>query len=141
MNMIMPALATLFLLAADAPATELEVLVERVRNTRGVLHFCVTANPRYFPDCSSDRSAVKKSVPAVSKAVHLGKIRPGRYAVIVFHDENHNHKLDTTLGIPREGFGFSRNPKVRFGPPLFKQVDIELRPGLARHTVRMQYIL
>ena len=141
MKQIFPVLAAVFLAGADAPPAELDVLIDGVRNTRGLLHLCVTANPRFFPDCSSDRSALKRSVFAVSKAVRLGDIAPGRYAVTVFHDENSNHKLDMTFGIPREGFGFSRNPKVRFGPPRYRQVDIELRPGLARHTVRMQYVL
>ena len=141
MKQPMPVLAAALLIGADAPAAEINVSIESVRNIKGMLHLCLTANPRYFPDCSSDRSAVKKSVAASNKAVRLGNIVPGRYAVTVFHDENSNHKLDTTLGIPREGFGFSRNPKVRFGPPRYRQVDIDLRSGLARHTVRMQYVL
>lgn len=45
------------------------------------------------------------------------------------------------LGIPKEGFGFSRNPAVRFGAPRFEQVYIELGPGFTRTSVRMQYIL
>lgn len=141
MKTVFPTFAAAFLLGADSPLAELEVLVNGVRNARGILHLCVTANPRFFPDCSRDPSAVKRSVSATSKTVRLGNIQPGRYAVTIFHDENSNHKLDTTLGIPREGFGFSRNPKVRFGPPRYGQVDIHLRAGLARQTVRMQYVL
>ena len=35
----------------------------------------------------------------------------------LLHDENENSKLDTMLKIPKEGFGFSRNPAIRMGPP------------------------
>ena len=36
------------------------------------------------------------------------------------HDENDNKKLDTNLiGIPKEGFGYSKDAMGRFGPPKF----------------------
>jgi uncharacterized protein (DUF2141 family) len=43
--------------------------------------------------------------------------------------------------VSKEGFGFSRNPVVRFGAPRFDNVRIELAPGFTRAPVRMQYIL
>jgi uncharacterized protein (DUF2141 family) len=45
------------------------------------------------------------------------------------------------VGIPREGFGFSRNPVVRFGPPQFDRVRVNFAGGITRLTVRMQYLL
>ena len=142
MKILLAGLASSLLLAADAPSpATFDVAIDGARNSKGMLHFCLSDDPRFFPDCSRDAAAVKKSIPGSSKAVRLANIKPGRYALTVFHDENSNHKLDKTLGIPREGFGFSRNPRVRFGPPRYRQVDIELKSGLARHTVRLQYVL
>lgn len=44
-------------------------------------------------------------------------IAPGRYAVMVMHDENGNGKLDSNmLGMPTEGYGFSNNPRVMRRP-------------------------
>lgn len=41
----------------------------------------------------------------------------GRYAIRVMHDENGNGKLDTNLlGIPKEAYGASNNPKVMRAP-------------------------
>ena len=65
---------------------------------------------------------------APGKAANAGGVRiaglgRGDYAVSVIHDENNNAKLDTFAGIPREGFGFSRNPAIRFGPPKFSAAD------------------
>jgi uncharacterized protein (DUF2141 family) len=137
--LLLPA-AALMIGAAAAPA-ELDVNIEQVRNARGVLHLCLTRSPAHFPDCSKDPLAMKRSVPAATRDVRFDHLAPGRYAVTVFHDENNNRKLDTTLGIPREGFAFSRNPKVRFGAPRFSQVDIELASGMSRYALRMQYIL
>lgn len=134
----------LLMMATPAPATaELEVRVERLRSGKGVLHLCLTRSAAHFPDCSSDPQAVKRTVAAAAagEAVRFTGIAPGAWALSVFHDENRNEKLDTLVGIPREGFGFSRNPTVRFGAPKFSSVRVDLGPGITRQTVRMQYLL
>ena len=141
MNRLLLLPAAAFMISATAAPAELEVDIEQVRSAKGVLHLCLTRSPTHFPDCSSDPAAVKRTVPAATRDVRFDRLTPGRYAVAVFHDENNNRKLDTTLGIPREGFAFSRNPKVRFGAPRFSQVDIELASGMSRYALRMQYIL
>lgn len=131
----------LLVLAGNGPSAELSLQVQHQRNAKGVLHICLSAERRYFPDCSHDPGAIRRIVPAISRTIVIAGISPGRYAVTAFHDENLNHKLDTMLGIPREGFGFSRNPVVRFGAPEFEHVTIQLEPGFNRHAVRMKYLL
>ena len=130
----------LILTGADAPAA-IEIDIQKARSTRGVFHLCVTAQAQHFPDCSKDPASIKRTVRADSRSVTFAGISPGRYALTLFHDENNNQRLDTVLGIPREGFGFSRNPIVRFGAPKFRQVDIQVAPGINRHTVKLQYLL
>jgi uncharacterized protein (DUF2141 family) len=129
------------LLAAAAQPTELELRFDKVRNLKGVLHVCLTRNRAHFPDCGKDPQAVKRTIASAAGQVRISDLAPGSYAVSLFHDENRNGKLDTFVGIPREGFGFSRNPVVRFGPPKFDQVQINVAPGLARHSIRMQYLI
>ena len=133
--------ALLLLLAGNAPSAELEVTFEKLRNGKGDLQLCLTREAAHFPDCKRDPRAVTRTVPAGTKTVRFGGLAPGAYAVSVFHDENGNRKLDTMLGIPKEGFGFSRNPVVRFGAPKFRQVRIDLPAGFSRQAVRMQYVL
>lgn len=136
------AAAPLFLLlAGNAPSSDLEVSMESLRNGRGELHLCLTREPAHFPNCRSDPKAVSRTVPATVSVVRFRSLAPGAYALSILHDENGNNKLDTTLGIPREGFGFSRNPVVRFGAPKFRQVRIDLAPGFTSQRVRMQYLL
>jgi len=58
----------------------------------------------------------------------LSNLKPGRYAVRYYHDENNNQKLDTNLlGIPTEGYGFSNDAYGTFGPKSFDQwlVDVQ----------------
>lgn len=65
---------------------------------------------------------------------------PGVYAVALFHDENANGHLDTNaLGIPTEGYGFSNNPTLYFGPPDLGRVRFTLHPGGNAVEVRMKY--
>lgn len=59
----------------------------------------------------------------------------------VIHDANANARLDTMLGIPREGFGFSRDPAIRFGPPRFAAARFAVAAGSANQQVRMRYLL
>jgi len=135
------ALPAALLLAAAAPAADLEVTVERLRNAKGELQLCLTREAAHFPDCRGDPRSVTRTVPATTRIVRFSGLVPGGYALSVFHDENRNRKLDMTLMIPREGFGFSRNPVVRFGAPKFRQVRIDLPAGFSRQVVRMQYVL
>ena len=135
-----PLLLALPLLGA-APGAQLEISIERLRNANGIVHLCLTRATTHFPNCGDDPAAVKRSAPA-SGARTIGlALDPGSYALSIIHDENRNGKLDTFLRIPREGFGFSRNPVIRFGPPRFEQVRFAVAAGMTRQTVRMQYLL
>ena len=128
------------LAAAQAPA-ELEVQVQGLRNARGAVRLCLTRNPAHFPDCNRDPAAVKRSVGAAQAgSIRLTGMAPGVYALAVIHDENGNGRLDKLVGIPREGFGFSRNPRIRMGPPRFEEVRFELA-GRVRQPVQMKYLL
>ncbi|MDX9848633.1 MAG: DUF2141 domain-containing protein [Tenuifilaceae bacterium] len=61
----------------------------------------------------------------------IDSLKPGMYSFKFFHDENKNEKLDTNwLGIPKEGFGFSNNPSMNFGPPSFEKTIFELNESV-----------
>lgn len=54
-------------------------------------------------------------------------VPPGLYAVIAFHDENGNGKLDRNLiGVPTEKLGFSNNAKGFMGPASFADAKVEV---------------
>lgn len=135
-------LGLLLLLASAAPPPALEVEIEGLRSERGQLRLCLTRQPRHFPDCKSDPAARKASAAAGSAGpVRFAALDPGDYALSVIHDENGNGRLDSFAGIPREGFGFSRNPAIRFGPPRFEEARFAFGGAPARQTVRLRYIL
>ena len=134
------ALILVALLPGASPTTRLDVDVSGVRSDKGMIRVCLTADPENFPNCVDDARASTKSVPARQHGIGFDALPPGRYAVAVIHDENGNAKLDTFAGIPREGFGFSQNPAIRFGPPKFSAARFEIT-GPTRQQVRMKYML
>jgi uncharacterized protein (DUF2141 family) len=106
-------------IAGGAAAATVTVTVERVPNDRGEVHvdLCdaatfLTTNCPYDASRPARRGTIVVVVPNVA---------PGRYAAVAYHDANANHDLDlNALGIPTELYGFSNNPPMLLGPPLFK---------------------
>ena len=127
---------------AAPPRADLQVTLEGLRSTRGVVHVCLTHQAARFLQCQADRQAIGLTLPA-AKAAHfaLPRVAPGTYALLVVHDENANGKLDMTFKIPREGFGFSNNPAIHMRPPRFDEVRFQLAPGKSKQAVRVRYVL
>jgi uncharacterized protein (DUF2141 family) len=128
------------LLGAWAPA-ELVVEIRGLRNTRGTVQICLTSSPQHFPDCKDDGQALRRSVSAAQASEVTLPWVSGLYALSLVHDENGNGKLDTALGIPREGYGFSRDAPVRLGPPNFANALFSLPGGRTTIVVNVRYIL
>lgn len=60
--------------------------------------------------------------------ISIKNLKPGKYALRYFHDENQNMKMETNLvGKPTEGYGFSNNVMGMFGPPPFVKWLFELK--------------
>jgi len=127
--------------AAPAPV-ELDIALT-LRNANGLVRLCLTERPTNFPaDCKADPRAVRKTVAAArTMMVRIPGVAPGTYGLSLIHDENGNGKLDKLGPVPTEGFGFSRNPAIRFGPPAFKDVSFPVSGEKTVQTVRVRYLL
>lgn len=102
---------------------------------------CLTDRPDSFPNCRKDPQARKLVAPAGSVVeLDFGQVPAGRYAISLFHDENGNGKLDRSLMMPREGYGFSRNAPVRMGPPSFASAAFTLASQPEHQSIRMRYM-
>jgi uncharacterized protein (DUF2141 family) len=128
--------------SAPAAASTLTINVSGLRNAKGNVLVCVTANKKYFPDCSKDPASHRARVKAKSAStISFSGIKAGTYAAALMHDENANDKLDTAVLLPKEGFGFSRNPAVVTGPPKFKSAAFTISDGNSSQSVKMKYML
>lgn len=126
--------------AAALPPT-VEVSVTGLRSMKGQILVCLTTNPKAFPDCSKDKGSVRMAVKAEDAGdftVHAPAA--GTYAIAVVHDENSNNKMDVAIFVPKEGFGFSRNPAITVGPPSFKSASFAVA-GDMRQSIKMKYML
>lgn len=108
-------------------ANELQIKVEGFKTNKGHILYILFDKAEGFPDEPS--SSVRQGKVPVKEAKEgfvLKDLEPGKYAVSVIHDENDNDKLDTNfLGIPKEGVGFSNNPKLMFGAPEFDKCSFD----------------
>lgn len=102
---------------------------------------CLTMRSDRFPACQADPDARRLKVPADVAVLHFDGLASGDYALALVHDENGNSRMDTVMGIPREGFGFSRNPAIRFGPPKFGSASFAVASGSVDTGVRVKYLL
>lgn len=120
-----------------------KVTVNDLRNTKGVVRACMTTNPKQFPKCRGDANAYSVVVPAKTTVTLTFKgVKPGRYAIALLHDENNNGKADRALMMmPTEGYGFSRDAKVRMGPPKFSAAAFDVTARDQSQTIRMRYML
>lgn len=129
--------------SAPAHATEVEISVTNLRNAKGVVRACMTTNPDIFPRCREDPASHRTVLPASEDlTITFTGVEPGDYAIALLHDENDNGKADRVLGMmPKEGFGFSRDAKVRMGPPKFKDAVFEHGAEAQQVTIKMRYML
>ncbi len=123
-----------------ATAAELRVDITGLRSGDGKVHLAVFATPEAFPD--NDAMLAEAIVWARAAGVHwvFSGLKPGTYALAVYHDENENREFDRGfLGIPLEGFGFSNDAPVIFGPPDFADAAVTVPGDGTRITIRMIY--
>lgn len=127
---------------ASQPATgTLIVTIMGLRNYQGAINIAVFATAEGFPDQPS--AAVDKRIVKLADTdpvIEFNGLAFGEYAVSVFHDENTNQQLDKNwLGIPKEGVGFSHNPKSLSGPPSFEEAKFSFTLKKQALTIKLIY--
>ena len=134
-------------LAASAPAlgqspatTTISVEIVGLRDARGMVHLCLTGEPKGFPDCKAP-GAMHATIRASTSPLHyeFHSVPLGTWAVSAIHDANNDGKLNTTFGIPTEGFAFSRNPAMKMRAPRFNESAFDNSRPIA--PLKMKYLL
>jgi uncharacterized protein (DUF2141 family) len=123
------------------PLCTITVRIEGLRNDQGTVYVSLFDNKKAFGD---NKGAVisGQARPANRAAVVvLDKVAPGRYALSFIHDENDNKKLDTNwIGIPKEGFGYSKDAMGKFGPPKFEDAVLDVPAGPVTVVMHTKYM-
>jgi uncharacterized protein (DUF2141 family) len=130
----------LLLLALPAGAGELRITVKGISSSNGAILIGLYDSAESFDRAIalSDKEgflndpvrvaggALRANV-ALKGGLVFSNLEPGRYAIIVFHDENSNGRLDKTFwGVPTEPYGFSNDARGALGSPKFDDAAITL---------------
>jgi uncharacterized protein (DUF2141 family) len=109
------------------------------RNAKGLADAAVFNSPQGWPEGGNELTHDASPIVHGQSTVSL-KVPPGRYGVVVLHDENSNYKMDRDLlGIPKEGFGFSNNPNVLLKAPPFERASFHVGCPVTNINVRIIY--
>lgn len=107
---------------AQSPCPGIHVKVLNIRNSTGGVACALFEShvgfPREFLVFATNIMIIK--IRESQARCDFEDIPPGTYALAVIHDENMNGELDANwLGVPTEGYGFSRDAKGFLGAPSF----------------------
>lgn len=125
--------------AEEAPSATLSLQIQGLRNASGDLRIALYDQAESFRKEALARRIVSQPAQAGEQRVKIDGLAPGRYAVVAYHDENANEKLDLRFGMfPLEGYGLSNNPQV-VGPPRFAESAFELIAPETQLEIRLNY--
>jgi uncharacterized protein (DUF2141 family) len=119
----------------------LEITFTGIRNGEGQIAAGVNHSPEGWPHKPHmDPKWKKTNGGSSSLTVRLENLDYGTYAISMLDDENSNNKMDNFLGVPREGFGFSNNPKVGLSAPSFEECAFVIDEPLEKITIKVNYM-
>jgi uncharacterized protein (DUF2141 family) len=99
----------------------LEVEITGLRNNTGKVMF------QLFDEKEVVLTQLMGEIKENESHFSIKDLKPGKYAVRYYHDENLNGKMETNMvGKPTEGYGFSNNVTGSFGPPPFEKWLFEI---------------
>lgn len=110
----------------QTPCHNIHVKIQNIKNSTGNVACALFESTVGFPDEYLLHATNIMVIKIRDSQTHCDfkDIAPGTYALAVVHDENMNGKLDTKwLGIPSEGYGFSRDAKALLGAPSFSSAS------------------
>jgi uncharacterized protein (DUF2141 family) len=125
----------------DLSTNALEIEVVGLRNDNGQVGCSLFNDPAAFPRDGD------KVVKHLWVKIHNGKalcafpgLAPGKYAAVVYHDENGNGKFDqNAFGMPEEGYGFTRDAAALFSPPSFDAASLDYTGAPLYSVVDIRY--
>ena len=108
-----------------------EVRIEGISSTQGQVYASIFLSAEGFPG-NKDMAYDYRAAPAADGTIVLffESVPAGEFVVAVLHDTDANQELSfNALGMPKEGYGFSRDARARFGPPKFEKAAVSIEAG------------
>ena len=116
--------------AAASAQSNITVAISNIKNNNGVCRVCIFDDAAAFNGKGKPVQCVTASVSNKAATARFENLSAGTYAISVFHDANNNNNFDVNfLGMPKEGYGASRNKLPFAAAPDFKANQFVLKQG------------
>jgi uncharacterized protein (DUF2141 family) len=118
-----------------------QALVKGFQSNKGICRACLFNNAEAFSSGKGPLQCLQVAVANKEARLQFEPVPAGRYAVALFHDANENNQLDKNfLGIPKEGYGASRNNLPFAAAPSFEENAFEVAASTVQLQVKLRYI-
>ena len=114
--------------------------IDGVRNDDGVIHILVFDDAQAFDRSEYTRVFKYATLPARAGRMNakIDGVGPGRYAVMVHHDENGNERLDMDGESPVEGWAYTGSAGAE-AVPTFAAAAFDHTPAASPVPIAMLY--
>jgi uncharacterized protein (DUF2141 family) len=124
---------------AKSATYDLRVDVSDIANNKGLIEFALYKNPAVFTQAGKTHRLFRLDAQKGMVSYTFKDLEAGKYAVVVYHDENHNKICDKNFfGIPTEAYAFSNNMRPKLSAPSFEECAIKLQQDRSIQ-IRMVY--
>ena len=107
------------------PENSVTITIENIKGKNGTIQIAVFNKSESFPKVGGEYKLMQYKVSDGQSQFKIKDLPDGQYAIAIHHDENSDGKMNTNfLGIPKEGYAFSKNFKPKLSAPKFSDCAI-----------------
>jgi uncharacterized protein (DUF2141 family) len=127
--------------AAGEKKGKIEMEIKGFRNNKGVARIALFSGEKGFPqDFKKAKKTLTLKIKDKAAKGEFKDISYGEYAISVLHDENKDGKMNKNLfGVPKEGYGTSKDARGSWGPPKYKDAKFKLEKDELKLKIKMTY--
>ncbi len=125
----------------DPSDTKLHVIVQGVKSDDGLMTATLYGDdPGKFLKGAGELKVWREPAKAPVTEMCVWLPGPGTYGVAIYHDAKQAmHFTRGPLGMPNQGYGFSRNPHLFLGPPALRAVSFPAAAGDTTVLINLRY--
>jgi uncharacterized protein (DUF2141 family) len=138
--LVLTTLAAWSAVFAGGQEAEIAVRVEGARGNKGWVRVALFGKAGFPEDEKQALRGDRIAAAETNRVVRFAGVPFGDYAVLAYHDENADDRLDKGLfGVPKEGWAVSNNVRPNRRPPNFDESKISVTQTIVECVVRLGY--
>lgn len=127
-------------LKAQAPTCNIIIEVVGFKNTNGQIMISINRGPDGWPEENFIEQRFIEDFTAPNHIIIFENMPYGNYAVGVLHDKDKSGEMTSNfIGMPKEGFGFTRDYNVVFRAPKYEEANFEVDTPEKRMIINLQH--